>query len=391
MNTVDELKTSFDKLRTKEGYIKAAYPGYNRIFGRDSLIVAWQMIDIEPEIARKILLYLGEHQATSIDSKAESEPGKILHEDSEGDIDKGTYDWKWPYYGSIDSTPLYIILAGFYLEKTGDTGTITKLWPQLTAAMKWIYQYGDMDGDHFIEYQRRNPKGLFHQGWKDSPFDSLKIQPPVAMVEVQGYAYAAYQTYASLAGKLDRASDNSELASQKAALLKEHFHEKFFIEREKYYGLALDGSKHLVQQITSNPGHLLFTGILNDDQNEFVIQRLMKSDLMTNFGIRTLSDQDSDFESVSYHRGSIWPHDNWIIYFGLKTLGHKKYANTIKEALLRTYTTLHSIPELYAVETPANAKQTVKTIKDIVDLDAPPNMIQAWALAGLIDMVENPV
>lgn len=386
-----DLHRSFNKLRTPEGYIKAAYPGYNRVFGRDSLIVAWQLLPFEPEVARKVLIYLADLQATEVDAKSEGEPGKILHEDSEGENDKGTYDWKWPYYGSIDSTPLFIIVAGFYAEQTGDLDTIKKLWPQITAAMEWMHQYGDLDGDHFLEYQRRNPKGLFHQGWKDSPFDSLKITPPVAMVEVQGYAYAAYQTYVSLAGKLRIHSDNVALATQKASMLKANFHEKFFIQREKYYGLALDGSKHLVQQITSNPGHLLFTNILNSDQTELIINRLMKSDLMTDFGIRTLSDRDSDFQPVSYHRGSVWPHDNWIIYFGLKSLGYKKYANTIKDALLKTYSELRGIPELYAVDVHKNAKQTVRTIKDVIDLDVPPNMIQAWALGALLNMLEDPI
>lgn len=386
-----DLYTSFNKLRTPEGYIKAAYPGYNRVFGRDSLIVAWQMLPIEPEIAKRVLLYLAKHQATEIDDKSEAEPGKILHEDSEGENDKGTYDWKWPYYGSIDSTPLFIILAGFYVQQTGDLDTMKKIWPQLTAAMDWMYKYGDLDGDHFLEYQRRNPKGLFHQGWKDSPFDSLKITPPVAMVEVQGYAYAAYTKYAELAGKLRILTDNVSLATHKASLLKANFHEKFFIQREKFYGLALDGSKNLVQQVTSNPGHLLFTGILNDDQTEFVTNRLMKSDLMTDFGIRTLSASDSDFEPVSYHRGSVWPHDNWIIYFGLKTLGYKKYANTIKDALLKAYKQMHGIPELYTVDTARHGKQTVKTIKGVIDLDAPPNMIQAWSLGALINMREVPI
>lgn len=387
MRPIEELLHTFDQLRTSDGYIKAAFPGYNRIFGRDSLIVALQLLDKEPEIAQKVLLLFSKLQAKKIDNKADAEPGKILHEDSEDPKQKGIYKWKWPYYGSIDSTPLYLILAEKYLLKTGDLETIHTIWKNLHAAYEWIYLYGDLDGDTFVEYQRRNPYGLYHQGWKDSIFDSLKITTPVALVEVQGYAYAAYQAYASIASKLNKPSDNSTLAYRKAALLKEKFHQAFWLEREKYYAFALDGEKKKVKQITSNPGHLIFTGILNADQTNFVIKKLFSKELFTPYGIRTLSEFDPNFHGSSYHRGSIWPHDNWMIYYGLKYFGYKKYANRLKISLLKAYNNLHNLPELYLVDHVSPNKYNIKLINNIVDLSYSPNTLQAWSLGALISML----
>jgi len=188
----NKLRRDVEKLRSPYGYLNAGYPRYYTLFGRDSIISAWQMLKIDPSIAQATLQILSKYQGKTVDPKSEEEPGKILHEHrfdpkEQAELPK----WKFPYYGSIDSTPLYIFLAAEYLKTTNNTAFISKIWKNIQAAFKWIINYGDKDGDSYIEYQRMNPYGLFHQGWRDGIEDHLKIKPPVAIVEVQGYVYAA--------------------------------------------------------------------------------------------------------------------------------------------------------------------------------------------------------
>jgi glycogen debranching enzyme len=379
-----KLLQDIEKLKTAEGYLNAGYPNYNTLFGRDSLISAWQMLRIEPLIARATLQILAKYQGKSINPRAEEEPGKILHEYWFDVKEQAKLpEWDFPYYGSADSTPLFIILAGKYFQETNDKTFLLKHWRNITAAFNWITNYGDTDGDGYIEYKRKNPHALFHQGWRDSVEDHLKIKPPVAIVEVQGYVYAAYQSLITLARKLGQ-NNISKDASVKARFLKEKFNEDFWMEKENYFALALDGEKRQRKAISSNPGHLLFTGIVAENKIKPLISRLFQPDLWTRYGIRNHSTKEPDFDPYSYHLGSIWPHDNWIIYKGLKVSGLDREAERIKKALLRAYEELGKIPELYGV-----VNNKIIDFSSSQRRGASANPIQAWASAGLLEMIWN--
>jgi glycogen debranching enzyme len=373
-----------ERLKSPRGYLNAGYPRYNTLFGRDSLISAWQMLEIDPSIARATLQILAKYQGKAVNPRAEEELGKILHEyrfslEEQAELPH----WDFPYYGSVDSTPLFIILAGRYFRRTGDKTFLLEIWDNIVAAFNWIRDYGDKDGDGYVEYERRNPHGLFHQGWRDGAEDHLKIQPPVAIVEAQGYVHAAYQGLVFLAEELGK-NDISGEASEGSEVLRRRFNEDFWMERENYFALALDGGKRQREAITSNPGHLLFTGIVAQDKIKPLISRLFQPDLWTPYGIRNHSSENPDFDPYSYQLGSVWPYDNWIIYTGLRDLGFDRHADQIKKGLLRAYRELGHIPELYVV------------VDDkIVDLSASPmrgtsaNPLQACASAGLLEMIWN--
>ena len=383
----NKLRRDVEKLRSPYGYLNAGYPRYYTLFGRDSIISAWQMLKIDPSIAQATLQILSKYQGKTVDPKSEEEPGKILHEHrfdpkEQAELPK----WKFPYYGSIDSTPLYIFLAAEYLKTTNNTVFISKIWKNIQAAFKWIINYGDKDGDSYIEYQRMNPYGLFHQGWRDGIEDHLKIKPPVAIVEVQGYVYAAYHSLVYIAQKLDKDGNLIKEVTGRAKELKKKFNRDFWMEEEKYFALALDEEKKQRKAVSSNPGHLLFTKIIDEDKVDYVVKRLFQPDLWTPYGIRNHSTKEPDFNPYSYHLGSVWPHDNWIIYKGLQKLGYHQQAEKIKRALLRAYQKLNKIPELYTVIN-----------NEIVDLSTPTegvhhvlaNPLQAWASAGLLEMITN--
>jgi len=383
----NKLHRGIEKLRNPYGYLNAGYPRYYTLFGRDSIISAWQMLKIDPSIAQATLQVLSKYQGKTVDPKSEEEPGKILHEHRFDPREQAELpEWKFPYYGSIDSTPLYIFLAAEYLKTTNNTAFISKIWESIQAAFKWIINYGDKDGDGYIEYQRMNPYGLFHQGWRDGIEDHLKIKPPVAIVEAQGYVYAAYCSLIYIAQKLDKDSNLIKEVTGKAKELKKKFNRNFWMEEEKYFALALDGDKKQKKVVSSNPGHLLFTEIIDEDKVDCVVERLFQPDLWTPYGIRNHSTKEPDFDPYSYHLGSVWPHDNWIIYKGLQKLGYHQRAEKIKQALLRAYQKLNKIPELYTV-----------IDSEIVDLSTPSkgvhhmlaNPLQAWASAGLLEMITS--
>jgi len=381
---IDEIKRrlllEIDKLKTPDGYLNAGYPRYNTLFGRDSLISAWQTLKIDSSIARATLKILAKYQGKIIDPMSEEEPGKILHEHRFTlEEQKKLLNWKFPYYGSVDSTPLFIFLAAQYLRETGDKSFVKGIMKNILDAYLWIRNYGDLDRDGYVEYKRKNPYGLFHQGWKDGTEDHLGIKPPVAIVEVQGYVYAAYQSLEFLikeiGGKISR--DISPIKKT----LKLKFNRDFWMKKENFFALALDGDKKQKKTIASNPGHLLFTGIVLEDKVELLVSRLFKEDLWTPYGIRTHSSLEPDFDPYSPHLGCIWPHDNWIIYKGLQKLGFTSYAGRIKEALLRVYKKLGKIPEFYTVSR--------GEVVDMSTLEKKPraNPLQAWASAGLLEMI----
>ena len=359
--TKKTLLAEIDKLRDPRGFIKAGSPRFERLFGRDSLIVAWQLLEIDPSVCWTTIKVLSELQGKKFDPFHEEEPGKIIHETDDKPHPEHPDEIPFPYYGSVDSTPLFVIVAGMYfraaarkegaerrhIDKTNDRAFLEKHWPNIKAALNWILEYGDADGDTFLEYRRKG-RGLFHQGWKDSSEDHLGIKPPVAIVEAQGYAYYAFKQGASLA-KLLGENDEAQKYDQQADQLKKNFNRRFWMEKEKFFALAFDGDKKQKRAITSNPGHLLFTGIVKENYLKSLIQRLFKPDLWTPYGIRTHSTEEPDFDPLSYHLGSIWPHDNWIIAQGLKRIGAEKEYRQVRDAVLKAYHELGFAPELYGV------------------------------------------
>jgi glycogen debranching enzyme len=371
------------RLRAPEGYLRAGAPRYGTLFGRDALIAAWQTLAIDPTIAASTLRILAKYQGKRSAARSEEEPGKILHE-HRFDVasQRELPDWDFPYFGSIDSTPLFIVVAGEYANRVEDDALLNDLWSPLQSAYRWMSEYGDRDGDGYLEYERRNPRGLLHQGWKDGMNDHLGIAPPVALVEVQGYALMAHEAYARLAA---RRGERDEAARAEAAAnrLREALNRDFWIPDRQFFALALDGSKRPRRAITSNPGHLLVTQAVRTEYIEPVVQRLFQPDLWTPYGVRTLSSADPGFNPFGYHTGAVWPHDNWFLYTGLNALGRHREAERVKVALLNVWEELGKIPELYAV------------VDDtLVDLsrggyETSANPLQAWASAGLLDMLQT--
>lgn len=359
----EKLENDIEILLDKEqGYLRAGYPRFMRLFGRDSLIASNQLLEISPNICRSTLEILSEYQGRKFDAISEEEPGKIIHETDPGKNHHPKYDWiPFPYYGSVDSTPWFLIIFGKYIEKTNDQEFLNQRRQNIQAAVDWLETKIKSDSNSFLRYQRKQERGqLFHQGWKDSFSDHLKIEPPVAIVEAQGYSYLALKEAAKL---LD-----NEKYNQLADGLKKHFNEKFWMSEERYSALALDGQNNQNRAITSNPGHLLFTGILEKDKADSVVKKLFSPELWTPYGIRTHGINESDFDPESYHLGSVWPHDNWIIAQGLKKYGYQNEYQKVKEGILTANKELGYIPELYAVDREGKLKEIPKACT-----------VQAWA------------
>ena len=374
------LLEDLDRLRSPEGYLYAGSPRYHTLFGRDALISGWQTLARDPSIARATLHTLAELQGKQTNALREEEPGKILHEHRSDPASQAELShWGFPYFGSVDSTPVFLILAGRYQRRTGDTAFLHDLWPNLTAAYGWIKMTEDAGGG-YLRYERKNPYGLFHQGWKDGSQDHLRIRPPVAIVEAQGYAYSAYREFSVLARQQD-AMDFAIEAELRALSLQRRFNEDFWVQ-SKGFALGLDGAGLPRNVPTSNPGHLLFTGILRADRISPLVDRLFEEDLWTPFGIRTHSASAPDFDPFGYHTGSVWPHDNWLIAEGLRATGHWDEANRVRGALLRAYERLGRIPEFYAV-----VDDEIVDLVDPANGSARANPLQAWAIAGLLELL----
>lgn len=375
----NQLIQELNKLKTPQGFLLAGLPNFNKLFGRDSLIVAWQLLDFDNDIAKHTLAILSRFQGQKIDNFSEEEPGKILHEHI---LDISTSFQKsasFPYYGSIDSTLFYLMLFCFYFEKTGDEKFIRDYWQNIESAIYWILDYGDKDNDLFIEYERKNPEGigLYNQGWKDSDF--IKEKTPLAIVEVQGYEYIVLVSIAKLIAKIDSAGDFTKQLDERAKSLKNKFNQDFWMEEKKYFALGLDGNKRQIRYITSNPGHLLFTGIVDKDKIGFVVQKLFSKELWTDYGIRTHSMYEENFDPLSYHLGSIWPHDNWLIAQGLKKLDRKEEYEKIKNALLKAYEKIGYLPEYYGV---IDNEIHINDLKDKL-----PDYPQAWSSGALLNFI----
>ncbi|MEX2145087.1 MAG: amylo-alpha-1,6-glucosidase [Candidatus Spechtbacterales bacterium] len=395
MNSEHKIKQNLvkdiERLRSREGYLNAGFPHYHTLFGRDSLISAWQTLDFDASVAKNTLKILAKHQALGQDRKKEGEFGKILHEYRlKPETQKELPSWGWPYYGSVDSTSLFLMVLYKYTQKTDDKRLLNSLWKNAKMALEWHLNKSVENEYGFITYKRTNPAGLFHQGWKDSVIDHLKIRPPVAIIEEQGYAYMAYRNFAQMANILDKDSALREKALRAAELMRENLLKYFWWEEEKYFAIGLDDKNMQRKSIASNAGHLLLCdNLLDNEQAGLIRDRLFKKDMWTPGGIRTLSDKDPDFDAFAYHLGSIWPHDNWFIYMGLKMRGFDKDALKIKKAFKKAYLELEHMPELFAVQ---NSK--ILPIKHVEISERQnhkhtvANPLQAWASGALLDMLK---
>ncbi len=335
--------------------IAAGIPWYMDLFGRDSLISSYESMLNDPGLARGTLDALARLQGKKVDLVSEERPGKILHEYRRGPLTPAARKLipSYPYYGTIDATPLYLVTLSEYVRATGDLEQARRLWPAVEAAVEWMRRWGDRDGDGFLEYERDSDVGLVNQGWKDSN-DSVRFRdgriadPPIALVEVQGYAYDARRRTAELARRLGH-GDAAERLEEEAAALRRRIRERYWLEDRAFYAEALDGAKRRVDALTSNPGHLLWTGAVEPDHAQAIAKVLLGDEMFTGYGVRTMGEREGGYNPVSYHDGSVWPHDNAIILAGLVRYGLAGEAARLANGLLAAFSKFAQAepPELF--------------------------------------------
>lgn len=317
--------------------VAAGVPWFAALFGRDSLIASFQSLILKPALAQGTLRVLASHQGNERFDERDEEPGKIVHEMRSGEM---TETGEVPFgmnYGSVDATPLFILLLSEYRRWTGDDALVKELQSALERAVNWLLQCGSIDHDFLIEYKRKTPEGLFNQGWKDSGdanlhADGSLAEPPIALVEVQGYAIRALSEAAALLEWLGM-EELSSRAAERAQQIHSRLDDLFWMKEKRYYAMALDKNKQPLRVMSSNPAHLLFSGVVPKEKAELVVDALLDDGLFSGWGIRTLSRKEKTYNPMSYHRGSVWPHDNSLIAYGMASYGFQKETSRVFSAL----------------------------------------------------------
>ena len=386
------LLNDIEALRAPDGYLNAGIPNYDHLFGRDACVSALQLLNHDPDIARSTLKTMVKYQAKRRKLMNESYPGKMLHEhfpegtedvvsSAHGIIDKlrKLYIlllWRFPYYGSVDSGAWFIILMHRYYKKTKDEAFLREMWPAALGVLHWLEKRATNRPNGLIAYRRKYIFGLLNQSWKDTI--TLRLKPPTAMVEVQGYYYEAYNCLAELSTDVFKNTHASEHFSHHADKLKKSLNQFLWQSDKDYFSLAINSQGERDASVTSNPGHLLFTGILTGKQTAAVVSRLMADDMLTPYGIRTMSSNEDAFDPDSYQQGSVWPFDNWVLHQGLYKSGYPDEANVIKDGLVAAHNELGIIPELYTV----SVDNKLSTYPDACT-------IQAWSAGAVINMTSG--
>lgn len=353
---INRSKTDLISLMADTPYGKYPYAGvpwYNTAFGRDGLITALETLWAAPNLSKDVLLFLAAKQADINDEDTDAEPGKILHETRGGEmVALNEVPFK-QYYGTIDATMLFVFLAGEYFNRTADLDTIKKIWPNIVRAIDWVNDYGDLDGDGFVEYKHKAKNGLTNQGWKDSHdsvfYDNGELaEPPIALCEVQAYTYGAKVHAANLARILGEKKLAESWASE-AKELKDKFNDVFWDKNLECYILALDGNKKACRVKSSNAGQVLFTGIADPGKARKLVKTLMKPDMYSGWGIRTLSSEEAKYNPMSYHNGTIWPHDVALIAYGMSKYGYHVETLELMKGLFDAslFVNMQRLPELF--------------------------------------------
>jgi glycogen debranching enzyme len=323
----------FDPDYPERTVVAAGAPWFMTLFGRDSIITSWMALLVDPDLALGVLQTLARFQGEKVDPRNEEEPGRILHEMRFGEAATLSLGGGHIYYGTADATPLFVMLLGELRRWGLAREAVDGLLPHADRALHWIEHYGDRDGDGYVEYQRATDRGLVNQGWKDS-WDAVRFasgeiaKPPIALCEVQGYVYGAYLARAHFAVEMGD-DETAERYRRKAADLKAAFNRDFWIEGRECFALALDREKRRVDAVASNMGHCLWTGIVDEDKAEAVVKHLMSPEMFSGWGVRTLSEAMTAYNPISYHNGSVWPHDNAIIAAGLMRYGFVDEAHRV--------------------------------------------------------------
>ena len=364
----------------------AGLPWFVALFGRDSLIVSLQNTLVYPDFARGALDVLGQWQAKERDDYRDAEPGKILHELRRGELAHFKLIPHTPYYGTADATPLYLITLHNAWRCTGDQALVERLLPVAEACLRWIDEYGDRDGDGFQEYQTRSPNGYENMAWKDSGdsvmhADGSPVVGPKALCELQGYVFDAWMRMAEIYDAILRPAQAAALRDKAAALFY-RFNELFWNEAEGFYAYGLDGNKRQILTVASNPGHLLWSGIVPPDRAARVVARLMQPDMWSGWGIRTLSAKHPSYNPYSYQNGSVWPHDNGLIAQGFKRYGYAAQANAIAQDVVGAagFFMLNQLPELYAGIERDGSNFPVQYLGA--------NVPQAWAAGSVFSLLQ---
>jgi glycogen debranching enzyme len=334
-------------------YMMAGIPWFATLFGRDSIVTATAMLPFCPDLAGRTLQTLAALQGAEVNERRDEQPGKIVHEVRSGEMAATGEVPFGRYYGSVDSTPLFLWLYGRYAASTGDLALAEELWPNAQRAIAWIEKWGDRDGDGYVEYVRESARGLANQGWKDSVdaishADGGLARAPIALCEVQGYVYGAYKMAAQAASRLNH-NDAASRMRERATALRENFLRDFWLEKEGTVALALDADKRPCRVMASNAAHCLASGLLNQEQSEILARRLMAEEMFSGWGVRTLSANERRYNPMSYHNGSVWPHDNAIAAVGLARLEGREGVLRVLDGLLDAAVKLQagSLPELF--------------------------------------------